>query len=98
MNTTDSAAHKRNEPTVRWGLKKKKKKADALFGHVIRSITSRLRKDIAMSSAAGQWEILQDGWRGITKHRRLLHLERGDQEALCPSEQRRLGFSPHDFY
>ena len=33
------------------------------------------------------------------KHRRLFYiLKVGDQEALCFSEQRPLGFSPQDFY
>ena len=54
--------------------------------------------NFAVSSAAGKWGILEEGLGSVTEHTRLLHLEVGDQEALCLAEQRPLGFSPHDFY
>ena len=46
-----------------------------------------------MSSTAGQWEILKEGWCGIKNHTRLLHLERGCT-LFCRTKA--LGSGPHD--
>ena len=53
----------------------------------------------AASSVAGKQRILEEGCYGITKHRRLLHLESGGQGGtLFLRTKAPPGFSPHDFY
>ena len=51
----------------------------------------------AMSTASGQWGILEERGHGVTEHTRFLHLESGGPGSTLVCRTKALGFSPYLF-